>query len=102
MRNLFVILVLMMSALACHEDSSGLDAGVITGEDHRFCQCCGGDYIMINSVRYRFNLSDIPAGHNFVNLHTDAKFPISVYVKWMPKKTQCVGDEILVYDLIPG
>jgi hypothetical protein len=94
--------IVMISMFACHEDSSRLDVGIITGEDRRYCMCCGGEYITINSVTYRFDSPDIPAGHSFINFNNaDLKFPISVYVKWRPKEKQCIGDEIIVTDLIP-
>jgi hypothetical protein len=91
----------MTTLFACHEDSSGLDAGIITGEDRRYCMCCGGEYITINSATYRFYSTDIPGG-SFINFNNaDLKFPIAVYVKWRPKEKQCLGDEISVFELIP-
>ena len=102
MRKLSMLLLLMISMFACHEDSSQLDTGVITGTDMRYCMCCGGDYITINSVRYRFESSIIPPGHSFINFNSaDLKFPIPVYVKWRPKEKQCLGDEIVVSELLP-
>jgi hypothetical protein len=101
MRKLPSLLMLFILGLvACHEDASDDDSGIITNADFRYCACCGGYFIKIKAETYRFESAEIPTGHNQINFNNaDLKFPINVKVKWKPKATRCLGDEIIVTDL---
>jgi len=72
------------------------DQGTITGMDPRMCVCCGGWWIRIQNDTLRFD--QVPAGSQA--LLENAVFPLPVRVKWTKKVPRCLGDEILVYDLI--
>jgi len=72
------------------------DEGIITGMDPRMCPCCGGWWIRLQNDTLRFD--QLPAGS--VNILDNVKFPLSVRVKWAKKTPRCMGDEILIFEMI--
>jgi len=85
------LLILTINAISCSSDDSISD-GTITGYDTRECACCGGFFIDIENVTYRFY--DVPANSN-LNLENPT-FPIYVKLDWAKDANACLGDEILV------
>ena len=72
------------------------DEGTITGMDPRMCVCCGGWWIRLQNDTLRFD--QLPAGSE--NILENVKFPVPVRVKWAKKFPRCMGDEILIFELI--
>ncbi|MCX6224153.1 MAG: PKD domain-containing protein, partial [Bacteroidia bacterium] len=72
------------------------DAATITGMDPRMCVCCGGWWICIRQDTLRFY--DAPAAA--LAILEKATFPLAVHVKWTKKDPRCMGDEIIVLEMI--
>lgn len=85
------LLILTINAISCSSEDSISD-GTISGYDTRECSCCGGFFIEIENVTYRFY--DVPANSN-LNLENPS-FPIYVKLDWTKDVNACLGDEIIV------
>lgn len=72
------------------------DQGIITGMDPRMCACCGGWWIILQNDTLRFD--QLPAGSE--TMLENVKFPMAVKVKWSKKVPRCMGDEILIHEII--
>ena len=87
------LLILILSSVSC---SLGVDDsmsnGTITGIDIRECACCGGFFIDVDNVTYRFY--DVPPNSE-LNLQNPT-FPIYVKLDWAKDANACLGDEIIV------
>ena len=90
---IFSVLIFTLSIASC---SLGEDEfrsnGTITDYDTRECSCCGGFYIEIDNVTYRF--FDLPKNSE-LNLENPT-FPIFVKLDWTKDANACLGDEIIV------
>ena len=87
------LLIIALSIVSCSlggDDS--MSDGTITGYDTRECACCGGFFIEIDNVTYRF--FNIPANSE-LNLDNPT-FPIYVKLDWTKDANACLGDEIIV------
>src|SRR3970282_2155655 len=69
-----------------------MDEGTITGYDTRECSCCGGFFIDIGTLTYRFYT--VPDNSN-LNLE-NPDFPIYVKLDWKKDENACLGDEIKI------
>ena len=88
------LLIIALSSVSCSlggDDS--MSNGTITGIDIRECACCGGFFIEIDNVTYRFY--DVPANSE-LNLENPT-FPIYVKLDWAKDANACLGDEIIVF-----
>ncbi len=74
------------------QEEISISDGTISGYDTRECSCCGGFFIEIENVTYRFY--DVPANSN-LNLENPS-FPIYVKLDWTKDVNACLGDEIIV------
>jgi hypothetical protein len=92
MKHLLYLLLLTALLTGCRKDHGYQDSGTIIGFDYRKCMCCGGWFIEIDKDTLRFY--SLPDGCS-VNLD-DAKYPVEVYLDWVPKDPRCMGDEITV------
>jgi len=88
-----LILIFLITIASCStEDDLFRSTGKITGIDVRECACCGGYFIEIENVVYRFyNLPD----NSKLNLE-NPNFPIYVKLDWTNDANACLGDEIIV------
>ena len=86
-------LLFAISIASCSMDEDEFRSdGTITGYDIRECSCCGGFFIEIDNVTYRF--LDLP---NNSTLNPDnPTFPIYVKLDWTKDANACLGDEIIV------
>ena len=86
-------LLISLSISSCSpEEDEFRSNGTITGYDTRECSCCGGFYIEIDNVTYRFY--DLPSNSS-LNLENPT-FPIYVKLDWTKDTNACLGDEIIV------
>lgn len=67
--------------------------GIITGYDLRECVCCGGFFIKIFDITYRF--FDLPKENN-IDFDKDT-LPLKVKLDWKKPSSQCLGDEIILF-----
>ena len=84
--------VLLLTFSSCTKDYKYQSEGIITGQDGRYCACCGGWFIEIEETTYRFYELPINSG---IKLDKD-NFPIQVQLNWDLKDNACMGDEIIV------
>ena len=70
-----------------------MSIGKIIGGDPRECMCCGGWFILIDSVRYRFY--QLPDSTNF-KIDTCKTFPVYIDVDWTTPEKPCMSDLITV------
>lgn len=84
--SLFVILLALQLG-SCEKHDNYADTGNIIGPDLAMCICCGGYFIEINSVLYRFEKSELPAGFTF----SDDQLPLHVQLNWQRKAMDCPG-----------
>ena len=98
MKNILLasILTLFFFSSSCKKEPTYENSGVITGQDGRYCACCGGWFMEIDNMTYRFY--NIPENSN-IDLEK-ATYPINVELNWEPKSVQCMGDEIVVEELV--
>lgn len=93
MKILIVVLILFAGIISCSDSGDEyMNDAVITGIDVRECSCCGGYYIDIESITYRFY--ELPANSG-IDL-TDGRFPVHVKLDWQNDPDACLGDEIIV------
>jgi hypothetical protein len=78
--------------LSCQKDNPGINYAYITGHDLRMCACCGGYYIQIDDIQYRFY--ELPENSS-INLN-EVTFPLKVIVSWEMSEDLCLGDEIII------
>ena len=89
----FSVFIIALSIASCSlEEDEFRSNGTITGYDTRECSCCGGFYIDINNITYRFY--DLPKNSR-LNLDNPT-FPIYVKLDWTKDANACLGDEIIV------
>jgi len=87
------LIIIAFSIVSCSlggDDS--MSDGTITGYDTRECACCGGFFIDIDNVTYRFY--DVPPNSE-LNL-MNPTFPIYVKLDWAKDANACLGDEVIV------
>jgi hypothetical protein len=63
------------------------NTGVITGADMAMCACCGGYFIDIDGISYRFEKSELPVNFTF----KDPELPLKVKLNWELKSEICKG-----------
>jgi len=90
---IIVFYLLLLSISSCSTDvNEFMDDGTIRGYDVRKCACCGGFFIDIRKMTYRFY--KLPDNSNF-NLDNPV-FPIYVRLNWIKDENGCLGDEIKI------
>lgn len=97
MKNILLAIIFVLSILtACKKniDTSYSD-GIITGFDARMCMCCGGYFIKIDTLQYRFYENP---DTNIIKTN-GAIFPIFVRLKWKLKDNACMPDLIDVLQM---
>lgn len=72
------------------------DSGTITGFDPRMCICCGGWFIRLQNDTLRFD--QVPEASQ--SILENIAYPLNVRVKWIKKAERCLGDEIIILDMI--
>ncbi len=90
--GLLVLMTGMTLLLFCCEEDDKPEyesVGIITGEDVRYCACCGGYFIDIEDITYRF--FEIP--NDKISLEV---FPVFVKLNWSVDSDPCLGDEIII------
>lgn len=93
MKNTILLLLLISATFfSCKKEPQTVYNGIITGADLRMCACCGGTFITIDKIGYRFG--NLPANSE-IDLEKDT-FPIYVEVAWHKSSPQCMGDEIII------
>lgn len=97
MRILILVLSLsFLSISSCKKDDEYQSDGIITGQDLSLCGCCGGWFIEIDNTTYRFY--ELPQGSDFTL--DNATFPVTVKLNWKMMDNACLGDEILIEDIV--
>ena len=97
MKHLLLALsITLLTFSACNKDDAYQNTGIITGPDYSMCMCCGGWLIEIDNTTYRFY--ELPEGSDF-NLEKPT-YPIMVKLNWKMKDPTCMGDEIVLEDVI--
>lgn len=86
----------LLAFSSCTKSYKYESSGVITGQDGRYCACCGGWFIEIDNTTHRFD--NIPENSN-IDLENPT-YPIEVELNWKPKDVQCMGDEIVVEEIV--
>lgn len=81
-----ILLACIFIALSC-EKSQFENTGTITGADMALCACCGGYFVEIEGIKYRFTKSELPSGFTF----DDNKLPLKVNLNWELNPTVCPG-----------
>jgi len=95
---LFLFISFLFVLCACTDkgttskDIGYMNSGIITGADLRECACCGGWFIDIDKVKYRFYA--LPQGAGF-NLDT-CTFPVYIDLDWSKPDKPCMSDLITV------
>ena len=92
---IFAFSISILTFSSCTKSYKYENSGVITGQDGRYCGCCGGWFIDIDNTTYRFD--QIPKNSNF-NLENPT-YPIEVKLNWELKDEQCMGVEIIVEEI---
>jgi len=82
--KLFILFTCTILALGC-EKSKFAGTGIIKGQDFALCACCGGYFIEINDISYRFDKSVLPAGFTF----SENQLPLTVELNWKLRNTSC-------------
>lgn len=59
--------------------------GIITGADMAMCACCGGYFIEIDGIKYRFEKNELPGDFTF----DDKQIPLKVELNWELKNNSC-------------
>ena len=96
MKKILIVLFFFVSVFtACKKNENppandGFSDGTITGIDFRKCMCCGGYFIKIDTIQYRFYENP---DTNIIKLD-GAVFPIYVKLKWKLKNNPCLSDLI--------
>jgi hypothetical protein len=86
------VLLLSMMLWSCEKEHRSLQRGTITGPDLRECVCCGGWYILIGDITYRFYR--VPGGSSLDLAHESC--PMTVEIEWKKDPDACTGDEIII------
>lgn len=88
MKSKLVLLLLILATifLRCEKIKSE-NSAIITGADMTMCACCGGYFIDIEGVQYRFEKSGLPANFTF----KDTELPLKVELNWELKSEICKG-----------
>jgi hypothetical protein len=98
MKKLLILCALLL-LFSCKKDgncSGTKDAshsGVITSADMRMCACCGGYFIQIEGVTWRFFQESLPP--NNLQLTTE-NLPMKVRLDWAPTAQGCMNDLITI------
>ena len=87
MRTKVFFLLFFTSLLLGCEKTRYENTGTITGADMAMCACCGGYFIDIKDIKYRFEKSELPAGFTF----NDEQIPLRVELYWELKNDVCTG-----------
>ena len=93
---LLALSITLLTFSSCTKDSKYESSGIITGQNLGMCPCCGGWFIDIDNTTYRFY--NIPENSN-IDLE-NLTYPINVELNWEPKNVQCMGDEIVVEEIV--
>ena len=73
----------------------GFDEGLVTGPDYRACVCCGGWFVEINGNKYL-----MPSPTHFDTTLALYQMPVPVCLRWKKREQPCLGNEIVVSELI--
>ncbi len=93
---LFGLLVILMIACESEDVAPEYESqGLITGPDYRRCACCGGYFIEIEGEVYRFYEFPTDEEHILIDF-----FPVYVKLNWSPDPEACLGDEILIEEIM--
>jgi len=82
--KVFFLLVSALLIVSC-EKTKYENTGTITGQDFALCACCGGYFIQIDDVNYRFEKSELPDNFTF----DDNQLPLTVELDWEPRSAYC-------------
>lgn len=85
MKTSIILLLICGFLLASCEKTSYKNTGTITGQDMTLCACCGGYFITIEGIQYRFEKTELPAGFTF----SDNQLPLQVELDWNLKTDVC-------------
>jgi hypothetical protein len=104
MKSVIIIILAAMLTFGCKKDpvlETFQSTGVITGEDLRYCLCCGGLLINIDtdSLGYTnstYQINELPA--DFI-IPKDTRFPIYVALNWQ-KETAKYCNGILITRMV--
>jgi hypothetical protein len=61
--------------------------GTIKGADMAMCVCCGGYFIEIEGIQFRFEKTELPGNFTF----SDSQLPLQVELNWEVKAESCSG-----------
>jgi hypothetical protein len=80
-------IVCALIVVGCEKNEKYDSTGMIIAADMTECACCGGYFIKIDDVQYRFEKNELPSGFTFI----DEQLPLSVELNWKLKTGTCVG-----------
>ncbi|NII29015.1 hypothetical protein HB364_28310 [Pseudoflavitalea sp. X16] len=94
---LLLIPALLVTGPACRKNKKELTSAILTGNDPRYCGCCGG--IMVTFTNnpvpmaaefklFRGNLSNY--------LGSNPTFPIYVEIEWHADPDKCANQEFII------
>lgn len=90
MKNKLLLFLMIFTTMIFGCEKSEFDnIATITGADMTLCACCGGYFIEIDAIQYRFEKSELPSGFTF----DDKQLPLEVELNWKLKTDQCVGSK---------
>jgi len=84
--SLFSICIFSLLLLSCEKTKYEYN-GTITSADMALCACCGGYFITIEGIQYRFEKTELPDNFTF----NDAELPLKVELNWELNKEICSG-----------
>jgi len=83
----FLIVVFALIVAGCEKNEKYDSAGIIIAADMTECACCGGYFIKIDEIQYRFEKNELPSGYAF----SDEQLPLNVELNWKLKTGSCAG-----------
>jgi len=88
MKRTFLLLLIVFTTLVISCEKTKYEStGTITGADMAMCACCGGYFITIEGIVYRFEKSELPVNFTF----NDDQIPLQVELDWELKTQSCAG-----------
>jgi hypothetical protein len=84
--SVFLFLISIILITGCKKENYE-STGTITGQDLALCACCGGYFIEIDGIQYRFEKSELPNNFTF----EDNQLPLQFELDWKLKTDACTS-----------
>lgn len=97
---LLFIPVLLIVGPACRKNKKELTSAIITGNDGRYCGCCGGLMITFTNDPQPYGAAFKLISNNVLSdLGNNVTFPVYVEVAWRDDPSKC-GEYIIIEKLV--